>query len=221
MPLAPGASPVIVTFDDSHESQFKLTKDGSVDPNCFVGIWKAFAEKHPDFPVHGTFFVLPPHPFGHKAQYHAKVKMLQAMGSEIASHTYGHSNLARDPEEKVKSEISRSLDWLEKEFGVKNVTLAFPYGNKPKNMDLLKGFDYGGKHYKLRATFLAAGEPAEPISSKKFDIWRIPRVVVCEDEGGSTYWLKIMEKSKRYAPFVEPQTKGDAGVRPKKIATRS
>jgi peptidoglycan/xylan/chitin deacetylase (PgdA/CDA1 family) len=221
MPLPPGASPVIISFDDAHESQFRLTKAGEVDPNSFVGIWKAFAQKHPDFPVHGTFFILPPYPFGHKAQYHSKVKMLQAMGCEIASHTWGHSNLAKDSEEKVKSEIARSLDWLEKEFGVTNPTLAFPYGNKPKNMDLLKGFDYQGKHYRLRATFLAAGEPADAITSKKFDVYRIPRVVVCEDEGGSTYWLKIMEKSKRYAPYVQPQTKPEPEAAPKKVATRS
>lgn len=221
MPLAPGASPVILTFDDAHESQMRLTKQGTVDPNSFVGIWQAFAEKHPDFPVHGTFFILPPYPFGHKAEYKAKVKMLQAMGSEIASHTWGHSNLARDSEDKVKSEIARSLDWLQSEFGVTNVTMAFPYGNKPHNMGMLKGFDYKGKHYALRSTFLAAGEPAPALTSKKFDNWRIPRVVVCEDEGGSTYWLKVMEKSKRWAPYVEPQIEPDKEDPPKKVATRS
>lgn len=205
MPLAPGASPVIITFDDSHDSQFKLLKNGKVDPNSFVGIWQEFAAKHPDFPVHATFFVLPPYPFGHKGEYKTKVKMLQEMGSEIASHTYGHSNLAKDSDEKVKTEIAKSLDWLEKEFGVKNTTMAFPYGNKPKNMDLVKGFELNGKRYSLRATFLAAGEPADSMTSKKFDIWRIPRVVVCEDEGGSTYWLKLMEKSKHYAPYVAPK----------------
>src|ERR1051326_5623918 len=49
MSLPPGASPVILTFDDAHPSQLKFKKDGTLDPNCFVAIWKAFAEKHPDF----------------------------------------------------------------------------------------------------------------------------------------------------------------------------
>jgi peptidoglycan/xylan/chitin deacetylase (PgdA/CDA1 family) len=204
MPLAPGASPVIMTFDDSHDSQLRFKKDGTLAPNCFVSIWKQFAEKHPDFPVHATFFILPPWPFGQVKHIKDKVKMLQDMGSEVASHTYHHLNLTRCDDETVKKEIATSLDWLQSEFGVTNVSLAFPYGNKPRNMSILKGFVYNGKEYHVRCSFLAAGNPAEPITSKKFNPWAIPRVVVCEEEGGSTSWLKVMQKSKKFPPYVAP-----------------
>ncbi len=204
MPLPPGSSPVIMTFDDGHDSQLRFKKDGSLDPNCFVGIWKKFAEKHSDFPVHGTFFILPPCPFGQAKFVKDKVKMLEDLGSEVACHTYHHRDLARCSDETVKKEIATALDWLEKEFGVTNTTLAYPYGIKPRNMEIVKGFDLDGKHYHVRCAFLAAGEPAEPLTSKKFNPWIIHRVVVCENEGGSTTWLKIMKTDKKYAPYVAP-----------------
>lgn len=204
MPLPPGASPVIMTFDDAHPSQFKMKKDGTVDPNCFVGIWQQFAAKHPDFPLHATFFILPPWPFGQAAHTKDKVKMLQDWGSEIACHTYHHLNLTKCDDDTVKKEIATALDWMETEFGVTNTTLAFPYGNKPKNMDIVKGFELNGKEYHVRCSFLAAGNPAEPLTSKKFNPWVIPRVVVCEEEGGSTSWIKIMQTSKKFPPYVAP-----------------
>jgi len=204
MQLPPGASPVIMTFDDSHPSQIRFKKDGTLDSNCFVSIWKKFAETHPDFPVHATFFILPPYPFGQVKFIKDKVKMLQDLGSEVASHTYHHYNLAQCSDDTVKKEIATSLDWLQSDFGVTNVSLAFPYGNKPRHMSIVKGFEYGGKEYHVRCSFLAAGNPAEPLTSKKYNPWIIPRVVACEEEGGITSWLKVMPKSKVFAPYVAP-----------------
>jgi len=204
MPLPPGASPVIMTFDDAHPSQIKFKKDGTLDPNCFVGIWKEFAESHPDFPVHATFFILPPYPFGQVKFIKEKVKMLQDLGSEVDCHTYHHYNLARCSDETVKKEIATSLDWLQDEFGVTDVSMAYPYGNKPRNMSIVKGFEYDGKEYHVRCAFLAAGNPADPMTSKKFNLWTIPRVVACDEEGGISTWLKVMPKSKRFPPYVAP-----------------
>lgn len=204
MKLPPGASPVIITFDDSHESQFRLTKEGSVAPNTFVGTWLAFAQKHPDFPLHATFFVLPPHPFGQVDLSRKKVKMLLDWGSEIGCHTYHHPDLAKCTDARVKEEIATSLDWLEHEFGVTDVPLAFPYGIKPKNMSILRGFQYEGREYHVSCALLAAGEPAKGLNSKQFDPWVIHRVVACDRPGGSSEWLQIMKKSPRFAPYVAP-----------------
>ena len=49
--IAPGASPVVITFDDSDPSQFTLLPDGRPSANCAIGIWHAFAQKYPDFPI--------------------------------------------------------------------------------------------------------------------------------------------------------------------------
>jgi peptidoglycan/xylan/chitin deacetylase (PgdA/CDA1 family) len=204
MHLPPGASPVILTFDDAHPSQFKFKKDGSIDPNCFVAIWQQFAAKHPDFPVHGTFFILPPWPFGQAKHLKDKVAMLREMGSEVACHTWHHFNLTSLSDEQVKEEIGSALEWLEKDFGVTNTTLAYPYGNKPKNMDLVRGFVWNGKPYKVRCAFVAAGNPSEQPNAKDFDPWSIPRVLAGDRANESTSWLKVMKTSKRFPPYVAP-----------------
>jgi hypothetical protein len=62
MELLPGASPVVITFDDSHPSQLRFLPDGQLDPECAVGVWRAFASQHQGFPIRATFFVLPTSP---------------------------------------------------------------------------------------------------------------------------------------------------------------
>jgi peptidoglycan/xylan/chitin deacetylase (PgdA/CDA1 family) len=45
-----GKSPVVLTFDDARESQFRLVetdKELKIDPNCGVGILKAFPSSTP------------------------------------------------------------------------------------------------------------------------------------------------------------------------------
>ena len=56
--LPRGASPVVFTFDDATEGQFRyLEKDGKpvIDPDCAVGILEEFSRKHPDFGFEATF----------------------------------------------------------------------------------------------------------------------------------------------------------------------
>ena len=54
MPIPPGSSPVVFTFDDANPTQYWIRKDGSVDPDCAIGIWQEFAKTHPDFPIKAT-----------------------------------------------------------------------------------------------------------------------------------------------------------------------
>ena len=55
--LPRGASPVVLTFDDSATSQAALLEDGRIDPDSAVGIMLEFARDHPDFRPAGTFYV--------------------------------------------------------------------------------------------------------------------------------------------------------------------
>ena len=59
-----GMAPVVFTFDDARNSQFRYLPNGEIDPTCAVGIWQDFAKTHPDFPVKATFYVLPDVGFG-------------------------------------------------------------------------------------------------------------------------------------------------------------
>ena len=47
--LPRGATPVVLTFDDSTRSQAALLPDGRIDPDSAVGIMLEFASDHPDF----------------------------------------------------------------------------------------------------------------------------------------------------------------------------
>ena len=59
--LPAGLSPVVITFDDASPGQFRYIEDKGqlkVDPRSAVGIWDAFAAKHPEWKGRGTFCVL-------------------------------------------------------------------------------------------------------------------------------------------------------------------
>lgn len=202
MDIPPGAIPVVFTFDDSDPSQFRFLADGSLDPKCAVGIWSAFAEKHPDFPVRATFYVLPNGPFGQKKLRDKKLKMLKDWGSELASHTWSHKNLAKLTDEQVCAELGKSIDWI-RELGFEARHLALPYGVMPKNRALLKSFKYKGKSYGFESVALAGAGPALAPTDKKLDPMRLPRIQGMDRDLGIRYWLE-MERKMKVAFYVQP-----------------
>lgn len=203
MPLPPGASPMVFTFDDSNPSQFQLRPDGTVDPNCAIGIWQEFAAKHPDFPVRATFYVLPDVMFGQPGLERKKVDMLRAMGCELGNHTMTHPILRRLPDDKVKYEIGEANARLEALDEPMPTTLAFPFGSSPKNVSLEKGFTYKGKPVQVRAALLVGANPAPAPTSKKLNRFRIPRIQGYSGEFGIDYWLGEVEKG-RVKLYVQP-----------------
>jgi len=194
MDLAPGASPVVFTFDDSNPSQFQLKDDGTVDPNCAVGIWMDFAKKNPDFPVRGTFYVLPDVMWSQPKWVEKKVAMLREMGSELGSHTVTHRILKKLPDEQVKAEFGGAIDALEKLGETSPVSLALPFGIAPKNSALLRSFDWKGKKYAMKAAFLVGANPAPMPTDPKFDAYRIPRIQCYPGPYGIEDWLKRLDK---------------------------
>ncbi|MEZ0327928.1 MAG: polysaccharide deacetylase family protein [Fimbriimonas sp.] len=194
MDLAPGASPVVMTFDDSNPSQFQLLKDDSIDPSSGIGIWKAFADKHPDFPIRATFYVLPDVMWGQPALVEKKVAMLREWGSELGNHTVTHPQLKRLSDEQVKKELAGAIDHLEKLGEKSPVSLALPFGISPKNKALLQSFTYGGKKYEMKAAMLVGADPAPAPGSEKLNRYRIPRIQAYPGPSGSDYWLGLVEK---------------------------
>jgi len=85
-----GKKAVVLTFDGSPLSQFRLLEGGRVDSDCAVGVLLAFAAAHPaDFPARGTFFVRPDplgssdSIFGTANLASSKLQMLVNWGFEI------------------------------------------------------------------------------------------------------------------------------------------
>lgn len=106
----PGKKLAVMTFDDSHESQFRLMgtdANGSldIDPNCAIGVFDAYRNKHPGFRCVATFFVNTSEDAGtsgsrkhmlfaealEQKQYIArKLRYLLDQGHEIAAHGHFH-----------------------------------------------------------------------------------------------------------------------------------
>lgn len=202
MQLPSGASPVVITWDDSHPTQFQYRSDGTIDPDCAVGIWADFAKSHPDFPVKGTFFILPNGPFGQKLQGQKKIDQLKEWGSEIGSHTMNHHDLRKLTDEQVISELARSYDYIAS-LGIVARSFAMPYGSTPKNRGLMEKCEFGGKTYGYDSQCLAGAGPAPSPLSKSFDQRRIPRIQAYDGPLGVSYWLN-RSKSGECKVYVQP-----------------
>jgi peptidoglycan/xylan/chitin deacetylase (PgdA/CDA1 family) len=138
--LPPGKTPVVLTFDDSSSSQFRYLPNGTIDPDCAVGIIKAFHDKQPkDWPLRATFFIVigtnnpDRNLFGQKELVEKKLKQLTEWGMEVGSHTYWHDRLNKTKPELAKYSLARSYDTLKRLSGQEIVSLALPMGLYPSD----------------------------------------------------------------------------------------
>lgn len=188
MRLPRGASPVAITFDDSSGTQLRLRRDGTVDPQCAVGVMMAFARRHPDFPARATFYVLPR--FFDQPQFRAqKLRILLELGCEIGSHTLTHPDLAKCSDGRVKRELAGAIEFLTR-LGVPGpYSFAAPYGLYPRHRSLVAGFTYKGRRYThANAAFAYYGAGRSPFDHR-FDRFRIDRIVACPGREGLDDYL--------------------------------
>jgi hypothetical protein len=195
MPIGAGASPVVFTFDDADPSQFAILKDGTIDPECAIGIWQEFAKTHPDFPIKATFYVLPIL-WKQSKLIDQKLKFLAAHGCEIGNHTMTHPALRKLSDEEVAKEVGGEELLLEK-LGVPAPTsLAYPFGSTPKNKDLIPSLTYQGQRIKITNAMLVGAEPAPSPKDPKLNRYRIPRIQACDQPWGLDDWFKKFESGK-------------------------
>lgn len=163
-----GTTPIIFTFDDGWESQFKyIIQDGEpkIDPNCAVGMMDAFHLKHPDWATKGTFFLLPHSrytvaPFHQLGFVDQKLQYLLKEGYEIGNHTVHHPFLHSKSNEQVEAEIGGAVKRLHELVpNLKIDTLALPYGSYPKDRKLAISGGYEGIKYHNQAVMLAGWRP--------------------------------------------------------------
>ena len=207
--LPAGSSPVVLTFDDARASQFRYLPDGSLDPDCAVGILTQFHEDHPDFPLKATFFVLPKCAFEEPKTAVKKLKALVAWGFELGNHTVHHRMLHKLSDAQAEREIGGGAALLHQIAPEAKIeTLAFPGGHPPNNSKLIAEGAYKGYHYTNRAGFMAYDAPAPSPVAKHQDRLHIKRIVACEDYGGITDWLNRIKNGevKRYVSDGDPET---------------
>lgn len=178
-----GKIPLLITFDDSSESQFKYEADGSLTEGCGMEIMDRFQKQNPDFPLKGVFFVLPKaqYPnnfFGQPEKIGAKLKYLTGKGFEIGSHTLWHANL-RKYRKKIEEQLGLGTYEIQKYLkGYAVHAFALPYGIFPPKEDepRLRAGSYKGKSYKHDMIFDYTNALSTSVYDAKFDRYHIHRL---------------------------------------------
>lgn len=178
-----GKIPVLITFDDSSESQFKYEDNGKLTPGCGVEIMARFQQANPEYPLRGVFFVLPKaqYPnnfFGQTDKIGVKLRYLTENGFEIGSHTLWHANLKKY-RNKIEEQLGLATAEIQKYLkGYAVYAFALPYGIFPPKADepRLRAGKYKGKAYRHDMIFDYSNGLSFSVYDKKFDTYRIRRL---------------------------------------------
>jgi len=225
--VAPGTSPVVITFDDASPGQFRYVERNGVleiDPQSAVGIWLAFSKTHPDWGTRATFCLLPAAKAGHaffgekgiegqKTEWrYPKLRFLVAQGFELCDHTLWHAQLSKDSDAMVQEQIARGAMAIDSAVaGYRVRTFALPQGLWPKNRALAREGRWTDPHshqvitYKFDAVLDVTGPPSASPYDTAFHAGSIPRIQVIGDNLAS--WLDRIEKT-RYQPDGRPRSAG-------------
>lgn len=175
-----GKKPVVITFDDGSENQFRYLENGEIDPSCAVGIMDAFYNEHPDFSRAAVFYVNSV-PFGKKTEVSKKLQYLLDTGREIGNHTLNHADLSKaDPYSELGGLVKKLSEYTGFSFPVR--TVAYPHGFIPKNEQAVKNGSFEGYFYMNEVGFLVGAEPSLLPTDGNFDSLRVPRIQAIDDE---------------------------------------
>lgn len=211
-----GKTPVVLTFDDGRGTQFKYLPDGSLDPNCALGILEAFHRSHPDWALKGTFYIIGREPaFWQDRVERKKLEYLLQSGFEVANHSETHRYMNQNKggwvtAAGVQKEIASCIRAVKAL--VPNATMdtfALPGGGYPKDKSLwryLKEGSEGGTTYRNRCVVMAWGGPTLPPAHRKFDTMGILRIGV--EPGYLEGWIKQLKNGtmKPYISDGDPNT---------------
>lgn len=198
-----GYTPVLLTFDDGHSTNFKYIEnaDGEwiIDPDSVIGILEDFAKEHPDFGKSAVFYLNAGNPFGQPSLLQEKLDFLSANGYEIGNHAYDHEDLSKLDAEGIQEALGRNV----KKFSaiqpdLKMRTLALPYGKAPQSDDLKAYVSKGAYEdvvYENALTLLVGWRPTVPFYTNDFDHLAVHRVQSGDGEMQLTWWLNSYEEN--------------------------
>lgn len=201
MDVPKGYSPVVITFDDGREGQFRYLAgdDGrqKVDPQSAVGVMLAFNKEHPDWKLRATFYVGDV-PF-QKADWPEKLRFLAANGIEIGVHTMSHVSLARSSLETTIREIGGEVRRIASAVpGYSASTLALPGGELPAHPEAAVKGTFEGTPYEMKGTVLVGAGPAPAPTAKNFNPQRIPRIQAVDPslkiDYALPFWIDYFDK---------------------------
>jgi peptidoglycan/xylan/chitin deacetylase (PgdA/CDA1 family) len=177
-----GKSPVAITFDDSSDGQYRILDDGTLDPDCAVGIlqaaveaggWRSRATFSPLIDVDTTTREI----FGQPDLKREKLRNLVDWGYEIGSHTVTHLSLKKASTDEATKQLAQSQATLEELIGgsYEVTTLAVPFGEYPESDAILASGQYEDITYAYTAALSVSDGPCPSPFSTEFRALHIPR----------------------------------------------
>ena len=208
-----GFTPVVITFDDGNENNFRYLDNGKIDPLCAVGIFETFKKDFPDFNTTATFF-LNSLAFGNSEQEQEKLKFLSENDYSVGNHTFNHLDLKKASPDDIQKDIARLKSKHETTYPDLNIqTLALPYGAKPseENYHFTYNGSFEGITYNNIAVLLVGWDPYLSPYHVDFDFSKIRRVRASEtnvDDVGIYNWLSSYDEGnkKRFISDGNPNT---------------
>jgi peptidoglycan/xylan/chitin deacetylase (PgdA/CDA1 family) len=208
-----GMTPVGLTFDDARGSQFRYGKDGSIDPNCALGILEAFHARHSErWPRAGTFYMLPrssynPTPFWQAGKEAQKCQWLLKAGYELGNHSFAHKNMAPMSTAQVREAVWGCIRDIRKLApGATMDTFCVPYGSYPRDKagwDVILKDPQG--QYTNKIALKAWGDESYAPSDKRFDPRQVDRIGV--DPGYfERVYARLVKSGKLYISDGDPAT---------------
>ncbi|GAA3486897.1 polysaccharide deacetylase family protein [Streptomyces cremeus] len=202
-----GTHPVVLTFDDSTNSQLRLGDNGEPVPGTAAAILAETARKYPAFKPVATFFVNAD-AFGATGPGKA-LTWLTKHGYEVGNHTDQHQNLRSLDQAGAARAIAAGQQAIEKAApGTAVTSLALPFGAMPQPASVAAR----GPGYRYDGVYLVGSNPAVSPFAKDFKPTAIPRIRSAgpkdEDaELGSARWLDRLAAQKSwYVSDGDPRT---------------
>ncbi len=199
-----GKTPFALTFDDSSAGQFRyITKNGKqvIDPNCALGIMEDFKQKHPDFPLTATFYVLPAikpslRLFAQPEFAKQKLEWLIKNGYEIGSHSWFHAPLNKLDDATVQEHLSNFVKDIKAfipNYEVKS--LALPLGMHAKNRALEHKGSFENNSYNHQVVLLVGSASSVSPFEKTFNPLAVERVQAGDHVLGPEAMIKRFNKN--------------------------
>lgn len=212
MDVEEGMTPIVITFDDGNENNFKMIKNDKgediIDPDSAIGILESFAKEYPDFKTTASFFVFGTNAFRQPEFLEYKFNYLIKNGYDIGNHTIDHRGMKNLEDKEIIQEVIGKqvaiINNILPEYTVN--TYALCYGERPKNKDLEKYLHmgiYNEASYENIAILNVGWNPAEAPITNKFNPLSLPRIRASEikvDNVGMYNWLEYFDNNpkKRY-----------------------
>jgi len=202
MDVPAGKTPVILTFDDGHRTNFNIIEESgelTIDPDSAVGIIDNFYNEHPDFGRAATFFLNSNISFSQIEHKTFKLNYLIENGYDLGSHSYGHEDLTALDGKGIQKTLGKNVQSIESVLEDYTVnTLALPFGKRPKEPSLEKYvFEgvYEDETYEFIAVLNVGWNPTFAPIHKDFNYKSINRVQSGSGDFQLNYWIDYFDEN--------------------------